>query len=84
MLKEDGSFETTTVSTVMEKDLPLDLYDLGYMGTWDRFCDPEEIEKEFTLYPHYHGLMQIRNTICDLRRQNLINRDAILLSLIHI
>ena len=75
--EEAALVETTTVSTMMEKDLPLDLYDIGYIGTWDRFCDPAEIEKEFTLYPYYHVLMRMRNLICSLRRENRIDSNAV-------
>lgn len=76
-LSEEEISETTTLSTVDAKDLPLDLYDIGYMGTWERFCNPEEIEKDFAIYPHHHQLMLTRHTICELRRQNRINREAV-------
>ena len=54
----------------------IDLRDLGYNGTWKSFCDPEEIDKEFPVYPEreLHELRIMRFVLCGMKKHNNISR----------
>lgn len=56
--------------------LPVELCDIGYDGTWEQFCNPEEIEKDFCHHPK-HELRKVRIIICQLKKENKINRAAL-------
>jgi len=55
----------------------IELCDVGYEGSWKTFCDPYEINKEFSVYPE-HDLKNIRKIICKLKQSNLLNRGSML------
>ena len=44
--------------------------DLGYNGPWEQFCDYDEIEKDYKMYPE-HEVKRARLSVCNLRKQNI-------------
>ena len=59
-----------------DSQLPLDLNDIGYGGTWERFCDPNEIQEDFPDYPD-HDLKRIRILICIFRRDGKVDQKTV-------
>ena len=57
----------TAANSTSTEPYPIDLYDLGFDGTWEQFCDEEEIDK---MYPEFleHDLTRMRTTICISRK----------------
>lgn len=75
-ISEGENMTTLTPSSTVR--VPVNLADVGYDGTWERFCDPEEIKKDFPLYPNDHDVKSLRTIICILKVQNKIVKESLL------
>lgn len=66
-------FTDQVISTSTTQRPPVELHDIGYLGTWEQFCDKRLINKDFEYYPQ-HELRLLRLMICDRKEKNEINR----------
>lgn len=64
-----------TMTPTTMSDPPVALQDIGYDGTWEQFCNREQIDKDFAFYLE-HELRTLRYLICDMIAENEISKKS--------
>ena len=65
----------TTLPVAIKPTPPISLQDIGFDGTWEKFCDAERIDKDFSFYRE-HELRALRDLLCDMWTEDRITLET--------